>query len=177
MPIIEQMKGLDCYAQSCVPSGTKKSHSKFHDLNGFVVPGGLRDIQLSPFLQYAAGGLLVELKRISLQSRPSAATFCIAHFSNGCRFLGFLRDRAIYSPAGSPPFQCHYVKEYSMSITNHIRKIQEHAESVIEHVDEKRYRMAHSALDIIATQVRESHEYIDKLQLVKPRDLAPAGGD
>lgn len=56
LPIIEIMKGLDCYARTCVTSGTKKSHTKIHDLKGFFVPGGRSDIQLRPFLQYAAAG-------------------------------------------------------------------------------------------------------------------------
>lgn len=63
-----------------------------------------------------------------------------------------------------------------MTITNHIRDIQDHAASVIEHVDARRYRMAHNALYIIETKARLAHEHIDNLQYVTPKTQVPAGG-
>lgn len=62
-----------------------------------------------------------------------------------------------------------------MTITNHIRVIHAHADSVIEHVDHREYRQAHSALDDIANRVFLAHEHIDHLQQVKPRTPVMGG--
>ncbi len=62
-----------------------------------------------------------------------------------------------------------------MTITNHIRKIQEHAESVIEHVDARNYRNAHLSLDAIAANVSSARDHIDDLQLKSDCAARPAG--
>ncbi len=64
-----------------------------------------------------------------------------------------------------------------MTITNHIRRIEDLAEQVIAHVDDREYAEAHEDLDYIATRVRLAHEHIDHLQTVTPRVPVPAGGD
>lgn len=62
-----------------------------------------------------------------------------------------------------------------MTITNHIRRIEYHCFKVIEHVDAREYRHAHSALDDIADRVRLAHEHLDHLQTVAPRVPVPLG--
>lgn len=62
-----------------------------------------------------------------------------------------------------------------MTITNHIRKIQEHAESVIEHVDDRDYARAHVALDYIEHNVRSARDHIDNLQKHADCAARPAG--
>ncbi len=64
-----------------------------------------------------------------------------------------------------------------MTITNHIRKIQEHADSVIEHVDDRDYACAHVALDNIEHNVRSARDHIENLQLKTDRAARPAGED
>lgn len=63
-----------------------------------------------------------------------------------------------------------------MTITNHIRCIQNLADQVIEHVDDREYEHAHLALVDIEIRTRLAHEHVDHLQHVTPRDLVPAGG-
>lgn len=62
-----------------------------------------------------------------------------------------------------------------MTITNHIRRIEDLAAQVIEHVDDREYRKAHFALDDIETRVRLARAHIDHLQDVTPRALVSAG--
>lgn len=64
-----------------------------------------------------------------------------------------------------------------MTITNHIRRIEALADLFIEHVDDREYEKAHSALDDIETRTRLAHEHVDHLQLVAERTFAPAGVD
>lgn len=63
-----------------------------------------------------------------------------------------------------------------MTITNHIRRIEDLAEQVIEHVDAREYEQAHEDLTYIETRVRLAHEHVDHLQLVAERTFEPAGG-
>jgi len=53
-----------------------------------------------------------------------------------------------------------------MTITNHIRRIEELAGHVIIFVDSRKYEQAHCLLDDIEKKVRESHRHIDHLQNV-----------
>lgn len=62
-----------------------------------------------------------------------------------------------------------------MTITNHIRKIQEHAESVIEHVDDRDYAKAHVALDFIEHNVRSARDHIENIQAKADCAARPAG--
>lgn len=64
-----------------------------------------------------------------------------------------------------------------MTITNHIRKIQEHADSVIEHVDDRDYARAHVALEFIEHNVRSARDHIENLQLKADCAARPTGGD
>jgi len=63
-----------------------------------------------------------------------------------------------------------------MTITNHVRRIEDLAEQVIKHVDDREYVEAHEDLDFIITRVRLAHEHVDHLQSVTPRAPVPAGG-
>lgn len=56
MPIIEAMKGLNCYASFCVASGTKKSLTLTQAKDGFFVPGDIVDVQRKPFCSIAVAG-------------------------------------------------------------------------------------------------------------------------
>lgn len=64
-----------------------------------------------------------------------------------------------------------------MTITNHIRKIQEHAEAVIEHVDERDFARAHVALDFIEHNTRSARDHIETLQRKAACAARPPGGD
>ena len=64
-----------------------------------------------------------------------------------------------------------------MTIANHIRKIQKSADQVIEHMDDREYNKAHSALDDIAMSALAAHRHIDNLQSVADCAARPAGGD
>lgn len=55
-----------------------------------------------------------------------------------------------------------------MTITNHIRRIEDLAEQVIGFVDTREYHMAHSALCDIEKRARLAHEHLDHLQDVLP---------
>lgn len=63
-----------------------------------------------------------------------------------------------------------------MTITNHIRRIEDLAEQVIAAVDDRNYFKAHFALTEIETRTRLAHEHVDHLQDVQPRAFSPAGG-
>ena len=62
-----------------------------------------------------------------------------------------------------------------MTITNHIRRIEDLASEVIDHVDAREYQKAHCALDDIEKKVRAAREHIDHLQFVTYFSLASAG--
>ena len=64
-----------------------------------------------------------------------------------------------------------------MTITNHIRRIEDLAELVIEYVDDREYEKAHTVLDAIEKRARLAHEHIDNLQLVTRPVPVPAGED
>jgi len=64
-----------------------------------------------------------------------------------------------------------------VTITNHIRRIEDLAEQVIGFVDTREYEMAHSALDDIEKRTLLAHEHIDNLQLKTSRVSVSAGED
>ncbi len=65
-------------------------------------------------------------------------------------------------------------KEYEMTITNHLQRIDELTIMVIGHVDARDYPSAHSALDDIELRARLAHEHVDHLQLIAERTFTPA---
>lgn len=66
-------------------------------------------------------------------------------------------------------------REYIVTLTNHIRNIQDLAPQVIEFADAKEYPLAHCALDEIEKEVRRVHRHIDHLQNVTDFCARPAG--
>lgn len=63
-----------------------------------------------------------------------------------------------------------------MTITNHIRKIQEQAERVIEHVDDMDYECANVDLDNIEANVRSARDLIEEIQHKADCAARTAGG-
>lgn len=61
-----------------------------------------------------------------------------------------------------------------MTITNHIRRIEELAGHTIVFVDAREYEQAHCALDDIEKKVRAAHRHIDHLQNVTDFAARPA---
>lgn len=68
-------------------------------------------------------------------------------------------------------------REHTVTITNHIRRIEDLAGQVIAHVDDRKYAEAHEDLDFIEVRVRLAHRHIDHLQNVTDFCARPAGGD
>ncbi len=64
-----------------------------------------------------------------------------------------------------------------MTITNHIRYIEEFTPLVIKWVDARKYREAHNVLNRIESKCRLAHEHIDMLQSKTDCAARPAGGD
>ncbi len=62
-----------------------------------------------------------------------------------------------------------------MTITNHTSRIEDLAQQVIKHVDERKYAEAHEDLDFIEVRVRLAHRHIDHLQNVTNFGTRPAG--
>jgi len=62
-----------------------------------------------------------------------------------------------------------------MTLTNHIRIIQNLTETVISYSDGREYEKAHCAVDDIESKCRKLHRHIDQLQLITPRVPRPAG--
>jgi len=62
-----------------------------------------------------------------------------------------------------------------MTITNHVRRIQELSHEVILHVDGKAYGAAHCFLHDIEKEVHLAHEHIDHLQSVTAYANRPPG--
>lgn len=61
-----------------------------------------------------------------------------------------------------------------MTITNHIRRIEELAPDVMRLVDARDYANAHLLLDEIEKKVRVAHRHIDNLQRVTSEFPVPA---
>ena len=64
-----------------------------------------------------------------------------------------------------------------MTLTNNVRAIQNHADLVIEHVDEDEYELAHCDIDNIEARTQALRRHIDNLQLKSDRAACHAGGD
>ena len=62
-----------------------------------------------------------------------------------------------------------------MTLTNHVRRIQELAEAVITLCDSRKYEESHCALDDIEVRARCLHRHIDNLQLKADCAARPAG--
>ena len=62
-----------------------------------------------------------------------------------------------------------------MTFTNHIRKIQEHADWVIKHVDARDYPKAHVDLDNIEANVRSVRDHIETIQSCADCSARPPG--
>ena len=61
-----------------------------------------------------------------------------------------------------------------MTITNHIRRIEELSTAVIDLVDARDYEGAHVLLDEIGAKVHAAHRHIDTLQRVTSEFPVPA---
>ena len=169
------MKRLICLPLRCSHGGLKKSLYTTQVKDGFFGP--VTSFPSSRQLSFpcAVAGLLVDLTYLHLQSMPVTVLFQALDFARGGRQHRFVHFQSPSCLAGRHLFQCHFVKEYIVTITNHIRRIEDLAEQVIEHVDARDYQKAHSALDDIGTRVRLAHEHLDHLQTVTPRVPVPAG--
>ena len=64
-----------------------------------------------------------------------------------------------------------------MTFTNHIRKIQEHADWAVKHVDARDYPKAHVDLDNIEANVRSVRHHIETIQSCSDAAARPAGED
>lgn len=64
-----------------------------------------------------------------------------------------------------------------MTITNHIKWIQNEAEAIIEHADARDYASAHVNLDNIESHVRGVRNHIKELQRKADCAARPAGDE
>ena len=64
-----------------------------------------------------------------------------------------------------------------MTLTDHIRKIHEHADSVIKDADNRNYARVHVELDFIEHNVRSVRDHIETLQRTADCAARPPGGD
>jgi len=132
------------------------------------------------FLARAVSGSLARISYVAKQSKPGTVIFTaliirssvrlrLFHFglasgmhAGHCIFLCSCFHSVLSilgsEQVGSMPFLCHFVREYIMTITNHIRRIEDLAEQVIGFVDTREYEMAHSALDDIEIKLRLADE-------------------
>jgi len=69
------------------------------------------------------------------------------------------------------------LKGDTVTLTNHIRNIEDLAPQCMEFADAKQYPLAHCALDDIEKEVRKLHRHIDHLQNVSDFCARPAGED
>jgi len=84
-----------------------------------------------------------------------------------------LRKRFLSKP-GYLRFFHHFIKEYIVTITNHLQRIGDLAAQALVYVDGRDYPQAHSALDDIESGVHSARVHLDHLQDVLPRPVAPA---
>ena len=169
------MKGLNCCARFWRHVDSKKSPKRTQGIDGFgesVTPATSR---LTPFIRNAVAGLLGELITLAMQSMPATVLFYALYLTRGGHARLQVAPGRVRLRAFRFLLLCHYVKEYIVTITNHIRRIEDLAEQVIENVDDREYGKAHCALDDITNKVRLAHEHIDHLQDVTPRIPVPAG--
>ena len=104
--------------------------------------------------------------RCSLSYRIEHRSSCSLFSGRFCAtsvpfFLFFLSGRFFY-------FR-HFVKEYIVTLTNHIRRIEELAAQVIVLADSRDYPQAHLALDEISSRVHSARVHLDHLQDVQPK--------
>lgn len=171
------MKGAHYFALLMDDPDIDKLHSFNLVKLSFVNPVTSNSLRRDPFFQEAVVGIPVDLAVWAMQSVPTTDLVFSALIATGGRshFRGSL---SVNPPrTGRRFFKCHYVKEYIMTITNHIRRIEDLAELVLMHVDDREYGKAHLALVDIEIRTRLAQEHVDHLQQVTPRELVPVGGD
>ena len=191
------MKGLICLAYFWSHCGRKKNLKRTHGINGFFWPVTSFASRLASLTLHTADALSLGFPTFLPDTETSASDFFVARFTDDgcipvpllhkltgtsiirCRIVRdrswFLQSIVPYSLAGLLFFQRHYVTEYIMTITNHIRRIEDLANQVIEDVDDREYEKAHCALDDIEAKCHAAHRHIDNLQLVTRRVPVSAG--
>lgn len=191
------MKGTDWHTPPYGAGGTKKRYTHKNRIDGFFVPGVTLSVTRVPFMMrladaplmgtpqdhsfywtsanYSAAGALAGFMSLAMQSKPAAVFFSALGFvSGGLQDTGY---------GGSTPQSLasrflsfsRFVKEYIVTLTDHIRKIQEHAERAIEHVDDRDYACANVALDNIEANIHSARDHIENLQLKADCAARPAG--
>lgn len=170
------MKGLFRYAIFCEDPGIEKLLN-FTQTNGcFLKPVTPCSLRRTPFTLCTVAGWLANLENILPRSWPATVPSSLLALSRvGQAHLQVAPGR-VRLWAFRFLFQCHFVTEYIMTITNHIRRIEDLANQVIEHVDDREYEKAHCALDDIEAKCHAAHRHIDHLQQVTSDFPVPAGG-
>jgi len=182
------MKGSDWHALLCGAGGTKKSLHTAQDKDGFFVSGAALSFSPFPFMFCYADAPVAQLCRIHSSIGTSAVKTAIASpfpnsvLSTFSHAVAVFLSAYLLSIGGRSLNQStshsyrlgdvlffrlrHFIKEYIVTITNHIRNIEDLAPQVIEFVDARQYSLAHCALDEIEKEVRRSHRHIEHLQNV-----------
>lgn len=153
----------------------KKNSTLIPSIDGFFrhVTSSLSGRQL--VIRIAGAGLLVGLMNLNKQSWPAPAPFIVFDFAHGGRMPGFLLTQSPFPLAGRRFFLCHFLKEYIVTLTDNIRRIEELSNHVIVYADAREYEQAHIALDDIESKVHAVRDHIDHLQEVSPRVPVSAG--
>lgn len=124
-------------------------------------------------LSMAVPGPIREVRFPGISERPGTDPSAPSLKRSGGRFQDYCSWQTSCVTSVHPNFLCRLVKEYDVTISNHIKRIEELSVIVISHVDAREYREAHSALDDIEARARAAHAHIDHLQQVCPGVLAP----
>lgn len=169
------MKGLNCYVAFFGDLGTKKLFTLTQVKDGFRVPYVTTCTASRPTTGIAVDGFRSKGLHLCGLLTPSTVVLFLA----GMVRFGYARLKVapgrVLLRANRFFRQCHFVTEYIMTITNHIRRIEDLANQVIEHADNREYEKAHCALDDIEAKCHAAHRHIDHLQEVTPRSLVPSG--
>lgn len=177
MTIIDVMKCTDDFGFRKRCSGLKKSVTLSLKQKCFFRPAFSFLSGSDIYFRTTVAGSPVDFIFLNLQFSPATVSIFVLDTLLGGRTPGWLLRLMQSRLAGRPPFICHHLTEYIMTITNHIRHIQNLAGVVIDHVDDREYEKAHSTLVDIENRTRLAHHHIDHLQLKADCAARPAGGD
>ena len=177
MPIIDGMERTRCFDFVCVTCSLKKSLYPARNNDGFFWSVTFRPLEQCWSMSTAQVGFTFPPPTHEVIQRPACVPFLDPSIRVSGRTLpGSRRSCLEPQPAAFFPI-CRFVKEYIVTLTNHIRTIQDFASTCLIHVDRKEYPQAHICLDDIEARVRAVRRHIEHLQNVRDFCPMPKGGD
>lgn len=191
------MKDLNWHAPLYGAGGTKKSLCTPLSKDGFFVPGVTLSVKPAPFIlcladvptmaiplinsslgtsaNHAAVGMRAGFMSLAQLCDPTAVFFPTRNLTLGGRFTGRnILHRNLPLTGRFLSFH-HFVKEYIVILTDHVRRIERLTAQTLVHVQEENYQKVREDFDNIHVHTTAAQQQLEKLQWITPRVPGPEG--